>query len=576
MKKMMEAMGCFFCTKKIAVYFMIATAMSIFQIQAAIFQTKAIAEAMEHTDQISVYILPAIGWIALVGLLMPTANYCRQRSNAIGYTEMNSAFTKKVASVNYDTYVKTSCSNIITLSEQMVSNCNVAMGVYSCILSAANTALLLLAIYKISSSLVPVLLAVYAIIAVGCRKLFGVYGKTHDIISKQKKQRNHELYELINGFSEVRSFNTQKTHVETIIRFNNLNLEMQRKNHRFNIMINVFINLGDTMAIACGILYISKSINAGIVSSAVGMALIVYLMRVIEPIMIFLDRLDCFAEDLAKIDDFIAFMNLPDATDGTIELTSFNHDITLNNVSFSYDKSDTVLDALNLTISKGESIGICGESGGGKSTLMKLLEKFYAPTSGCICIDGIDIQNITNASLRSKMGIVSQDVYIFDTTIFENIKYGLPNATEYEVVEACKKASLYDFILSLPDGFQTQVGPKGLKLSGGQKQRISLARIFLRDPEIVLLDEATSALDNESERIVQQSLMAFRGKTIITIAHRLSTIRHCDRIVVLDNHHIAEIGTHDELMKLGGIYTRLHNIPSTNGGKITQLMRSRA
>ena len=229
-------------------------------------------------------------------------------------------------------------------------------------------------------------------------------------------------------------------------------------------------------------------------------------------------------------------------------------------MSFAYEKSDMVLNKINLTIHKGESIGVCGESGGGKSTLLKLLEKFYAPIAGTITVDGIDIQELTSASLRDKMGVVSQDTYIFDTTIYENIRHGSPNATEYEVIDACKKASLYDFILSLPDGFQTQVGPKGLKLSGGQRQRISLARIFLRNPEIILLDEATSALDNESEKIVQQSLRAFSGKTIITIAHRLTTIENCDKIVVIDNHRIAESGTHSELLEQGGVYARLYNI----------------
>lgn len=560
MKKLMGATRCFFATKKIAMYFFVAICLQLLGIQAGILRTGAIASAMEHTDELGKYLIPVIGWMVVDGITISIANYMRKRSNASAYTAMNDKFTSRVAAVSYDTFVKTSCSNIITLSEQMSSNCSVMMGICNCIGAVANTGLLLVAIWKISHSLIPVILAIYVVIALGCRKLFGVYGKAHDIISKQKKQRNREIDELINGFSEVRAFNTQQARVESIVRLNHKNFDMMGKNHRLNAGINIFINLGDSCAIIAGIIYVAKGINTGAVTATVGMALVMYLLRVIEPVTIFLDQLDGFAADLAKLDDFLAFMNLPDAADGTTELVSFDNEISFNDMSFAYEKSDMVLNKINLTIHKGESIGVCGESGGGKSTLLKLLEKFYAPIEGTITVDGIDIQELTSASLRDKMGVVSQDTYIFDTTIYENIRHGSPNATEYEVIDACKKASLYDFILSLPDGFQTQVGPKGLKLSGGQRQRISLARIFLRNPEIILLDEATSALDNESEKIVQQSLRAFSGKTIITIAHRLTTIENCDKIVVIDNHRIAESGTHSELLEQGGVYARLYNI----------------
>jgi ABC-type multidrug transport system fused ATPase/permease subunit len=273
------------------------------------------------------------------------------------------------------------------------------------------------------------------------------------------------------------------------------------------------------------------------------------------------DELDELSTNLSYLPEFDEMMKYENVVkDGKIKLESFNSDIKLNNLSFSYDSSDEVLHDINLTIHKGEKIGICGSSGGGKSTILKLLQKFYLPTKGSISIDDIDISELTNTSMRSFIGVVEQETHILNNTIWENIRYARSNASDYEVIEAAKKAEIYDFIQKLPEGFDTNVGPNGLKLSGGQKQRIALARIFLCDPEIVILDEATSALDSESERLIQHALDNLNGKTIIAVAHRLGTIKNSDKIVVIKDHKIYEKGTHSELMSMNGEYAHMYKL----------------
>jgi ABC-type multidrug transport system fused ATPase/permease subunit len=211
-----------------------------------------------------------------------------------------------------------------------------------------------------------------------------------------------------------------------------------------------------------------------------------------------------------------------------------------------------------MVIRKGERVGICGETGDGKSTLLKLLNRFYLPDSGHISIDHVNMDQITMSSYRKLVGSVQQENIVFPGSIRDNILFAVPNATEYELIEACKKAELYNFVSKLPEKFDTVVGPRGLTLSGGQKQRIALARLFLQDPEIILLDEATSALDNETETLIQDAIAKLEGKTIITVAHRLSTIKDCDCIYVMKGGRVAEFGTHEKLIERGGIYAAMN------------------
>ena len=238
-------------------------------------------------------------------------------------------------------------------------------------------------------------------------------------------------------------------------------------------------------------------------------------------------------------------------TDGTID---FDH------VSFQYNSSRQILSDITLHVNSGEKLAIVGQSGGGKTTLCSLIPRFYDVTKGAIRIDGTDIRDVTKHSLRSSIGVVQQDVFIFADTIKENIRYGRPDASDAQIVAAAKMAEIYDDIMEMPDGFDTYVGERGVRLSGGQKQRISIARIFLKNPKILILDEATSALDTITEQKIQASFDKLAvGRTSLVIAHRLATVKDADRIVLIDEGKIAEMGTHQELLAKNGEYARLYN-----------------
>ena len=246
--------------------------------------------------------------------------------------------------------------------------------------------------------------------------------------------------------------------------------------------------------------------------------------------------------------------------EGASPLTVTEGHIKVENVSFSYNEVSEVLEDIDLDIQPGETVAIVGHSGGGKTTLCQLIPRFYDVTEGAIYIDGTDIRDVTKTSIRENIGIVQQEVFIFADSVYENIRYGRPSATFEEVVEAAKKAEIYEDIMEMPDQFETYVGERGTQLSGGQKQRLSIARIFLKDPKILILDEATSALDTVTERRIQASFDELaKGRTTLVIAHRLSTVRNADRIVVIEGGRIMESGTHQELLDAGGRYAALYN-----------------
>lgn len=292
---------------------------------------------------------------------------------------------------------------------------------------------------------------------------------------------------------------------------------------------------------------------------------LLYIGILIEPIRTALNFSRLYQEGITGFDRFMEVLEVePDIRDSetALELSQVWGAIEFKDVSFKYRNGhDHVLKNLSLTINVGEYVALVGPSGVGKTTLCSLIPRFYEVTEGEIFLDGRNIRDISLRSLRKNIGVVQQDVYLFTGTVADNIRYGKPDVTEEEVVAAAKKANAHTFIMALPDGYETDIGQRGVKLSGGQKQRLSVARVFLKDPPILIFDEATSALDNESERAVQESLETLTdNRTTLVIAHRLSTVRNAQRILVLTDEGIEEQGTHDALINLDGAYANLYNV----------------
>jgi len=291
---------------------------------------------------------------------------------------------------------------------------------------------------------------------------------------------------------------------------------------------------------------------------------VLYVNVLFKPIDKISAILELYPKGMAGFKRFTELMDQdPDVVDrqDAIEVAQLKGDIEFRDVTFSYDQNKPVLEGIDLKINQGETVAFVGPSGAGKTTICSLIPRFYDVKSGGIYIDGMDIRDMTKKSLRSQIGIVQQDVFLFTGTLRENIAYGSLEATFEDIVRAAKQAHLEDFIAGLPDGYETQIGERGLKLSGGQKQRIAIARMFLKNPPILILDEATSALDTETERIIQKALAELsKNRTTLVIAHRLATIRSADRIVVVTEDGIAEEGSHDELISQGGIFAKLHKV----------------
>ena len=328
----------------------------------------------------------------------------------------------------------------------------------------------------------------------------------------------------------------------------------------FSSGITFFSNMLNLLVISVGGIFVYKKIiNMG--------DLVAYLLFVnffLQPIRRLTEFTQQYQDGMSGFERFMEIMNIePDIVDkeGAINLENVKGKIEFKDVSFSYNNGQkTILSNINLTIDPGETIALVGPSGAGKTTLCHLIPRFYETDEGEITIDDIEIKNIKLKSLRKNIGLVQQDVFLFTGTIKENIFYGNPDATDEEIVEAAKMASIHEFIMSLPNGYDTYIGEKGVKLSGGQKQRISIARVFLKNPPILILDEATSSLDNETEIAIQESLEKLsHGRTTIIIAHRLSTIKNADEIVVLTNEGIEERGKHEELLQIkNGVYSKLY------------------
>lgn len=380
---------------------------------------------------------------------------------------------------------------------------------------------------------------------------------------------NSSLQDSLGGIRVVQSFANEDLEARKFNASNQAFLRSKERNYHAMAAYytgNHFFQgmLYAAILLAGGLLSIRGEIEPAVLATFA-----LYVNVFVSPLEILIEFTEMFQKGFSGFRRFESIMDeaieIQDEP-GASELNDVNGDVELDQVGFSYDDDGQgVLEDVSLKIPAGQSLALVGPSGGGKSTLCSLIPRFYDPDKGAIRIDGKDVRNLTLKSLRKNIGIVQQDVYLFDGTIAENIRYGKPDATDEEVLEACRKANLLDFIEELPEGIYTEIGERGTRLSGGQKQRISIARIFLKDPKILILDEATSALDNESERIVQKSLDELsKGRTCISIAHRLSTIQNADEIAVVSGNGIQEKGTHEELMRLDGLYANYYRLQFRN------------
>lgn len=392
-----------------------------------------------------------------------------------------------------------------------------------------------------------------------------------------KQQRNHigelnsRIEDSLLGNRVVRAFANEKIEIEKFNRDNVAFLEIKRKTYKymaaFQNTIRMFDGLMYVVVIIAGGIFMVK----GLVEPGDLVAYTLYVSTLLTTIRRIIEFAEQFQRGMTGIERFTELMDADiDIFDneGAKPIENVKGQIAFENVSFEYpDDHNPVLNMINLSVKPGEKLALVGPSGGGKTTLCNLIPRFYDPTEGSIRIDGRDIKEITLESLRSTVGVVQQDVYLFSGTVMDNIEYGHPGASKEDVIEAAKMAGAHEFIMGLKDGYETYVGERGVKLSGGQKQRISIARVFLKNPPILILDEATSALDNESEQLVSQSLERLsKGRTTVTIAHRLTTIQNADRILVLSDSRIMEEGNHEELLLKKGMYYQLY----TSAGEAEQ------
>ena len=379
---------------------------------------------------------------------------------------------------------------------------------------------------------------------------------------------NSQVEDSLLGIRVVKSFANEDIEKEKFEKGNEEFLDTKKETYKymagFGSSTRFFDGLMYIVVVVAGALFMI----GGHISAPDFVAYLLYVSTLLTSIRRIVEFTEQFQRGMTGIERFVEILDEPieikDASDATV-LPEIKGDIDFENVSFQYsDSTENVLTGIDLSIKKGENVALVGPSGAGKTTLCNLIPRFYDVTEGVIKIDGTDIRTVTTKSLRSQIGIVQQDVYLFSGSVYDNIEYGKPGATREEIIEAARLAGAHEFISELPDGYDTFVGERGVKLSGGQKQRISIARVFLKNPPILILDEATSALDNESEHIVQQSLAELaKGRTTLTIAHRLTTIRNATTILVLTGDGIAEKGSHAELMEKKGLYHSLYSMYNT-------------
>ncbi len=382
---------------------------------------------------------------------------------------------------------------------------------------------------------------------------------------EQVGELNAAIEDNLLGIRVVKSFANEDFERDRFEEGNQRFFGAKRRAYKYMALFHGGIRFFDGVMYIAVIIIGASFLLAGKITSGDFMAYLLYIQTLIASLRRLVEFTEQFQRGTTGIERFMEIMNEPVEIadrDNAVPLSDVQGSVQFDNVSFRYSEGGkTVLSHIDLRVQPGENVALVGPSGGGKTTLCNLIPRFYEAVEGQILIDGQDVRDVTLESLRRNIGVVQQDVYLFSGTVGENILYGRPEATREEVEEAARAAGAHEFIIALPNGYDTYVGERGVKLSGGQKQRIAIARLFLKNPPILILDEATSALDNESERLVQASLDRLaKGRTTFTIAHRLTTVRGADRILVLTENGIEESGTHTSLLEKGGLYAKLHKL----------------
>ncbi|WP_419182550.1 ABC transporter ATP-binding protein [Lysinibacillus fusiformis] len=394
------------------------------------------------------------------------------------------------------------------------------------------------------------------------------FGKLRDLTRKRSQALagvQSYLHERVAGMSIIKSFTLEKHEQKLFDEANGEFLEKALDQTKWNAKSFAVVNTITDVAPLLVIAYAGYEVINGTLSVGTMVAFIAYIERLYGPLRRLVSSSTTLTQSIASMDRMFDLMDEPYEVKNKVDardLRSATGEIRFDNVSFQYEKEGiSILNNINFTINPGETVAFVGMSGGGKSTIISLIPRFYDATDGVVTIDGQDVRDVTLHSLRSQIGIVLQDNILFSDSVKENILMGKPDATDEQVIEAAKAANAHDFIMTLPNGYDTKVGERGVKLSGGQKQRVAIARVFLKNPPILILDEATSALDLESEALIQESLEDLaHERTTIIIAHRLSTITHADKILVIDHGLLIESGTHEQLMTKQGTYYDLFQV----------------
>ncbi|MGX1265173.1 ABC-type multidrug transport system fused ATPase/permease subunit [Rossellomorea marisflavi] len=518
------------------------------------------------------HLILVMGIMVVVFLIIrPPVEYYRQyfaqwTGNKILYDIRDQLFSH-IQKLSFKYYSNTRAGEVISrvINDVEQTKNFVMTGLMNLWLDLATILIAVAIMFTMDVSLTFVSLIAFPFYALSVRYFFGrLRGLTRDRSQALAEVQSH-LHERVQGMPVIKSFAVED-HEQTAFRSQNKNflqkaLDQTSWNAKAFAVVNTITDISPLIIIG----YAGYQVIQGELTIGTMAAFVAYIDRLYSPLRRLVNSSTTLTQSIASMDRVFEFMDEKydiDDEPGAIPCTTVKGDIKFDQVSFKYEEEEeTVLSNLNLDIHSGETVALVGMSGGGKSSLVSLIPRFYDVSEGSILLDGTDIRRFQVRTLRDKIGMVLQDNILFSESVKMNIKFGNPDATDEEVIEAAKAANAHDFIMKLPEGYDTKVGERGVKLSGGQKQRVAIARVFLKNPPILILDEATSALDLESEHLIQESLeMLAKDRTTFIVAHRLSTITHADRIIHMENGEIAEMGTHEELMKKQDHYYRLFQV----------------